>query len=254
MINVLILAGKQTIKTWDDKGNKALHQIHGKMMAEYVIDAVRSSKNIDKIALVGSESELQEPFSEKVDLIIESEGTMIENILVGVRHLGYCNHLLICTSDIPFITSEAIDDFIERSRETQADFCYPIVEKSISYKEFPDMQRTYVKMKEGVFTGGNIFYINPNIVEGCFDFADKLLNVRKSPLKMARILSINFLIHLILGNLSIEKAEKRFSEIMGIEARAIISNYPEIGNDVDKPDDILAATAHLSKVGGLDRE
>jgi GTP:adenosylcobinamide-phosphate guanylyltransferase len=247
MVNSIILAGSQPIKTWDDRGNKALYQIHGKAMVEYVIEAVRGVKDVGKIILVGDKLELEGILSEKVDIIIDSKGSVIENIRAGINYLGNREYVLICSSDIPFITSEAIKDFIDKSKETAADFCYPVVERKESEKKFPDMKRTFIKTKDGFFTGGNIFYVNPSILERCFEIADKLIQSRKNPFKMARILSLTLLINLIMGNLTIRKAEKRFSKLLGIEARAIISEYPEVGNDVDKPDDVLAASAYLTK-------
>lgn len=247
MVNIIILAGSQPIKTWDDRGNKALFQINGKMMVEYVIEAARGVNDIRKIVLVGDKSELESTLSQKVDVIIDSKGSALENVMAGIKYLNDKEYILVCSSDIPFITSDAIKDFIDRSKETGADFCYPIVEKNESDKKFPDMKRTFVKTKEGLFTGGNIFYINPAVVESCFKIADKLIQARKNPLKMARILSPVLLISLATGNLSIKKAEKRFSKIMGIKARAIISRYPEVGNDVDKPDDVTAASVYLAK-------
>jgi GTP:adenosylcobinamide-phosphate guanylyltransferase len=247
MINVIILAGNQPIKTWDDRGNKALYQIQGKMMVEYVIEAARGVPDIGKIILVGNKSELEGPLSSKVDAIIDSCGSVTENILLGINYFGSKDYVLICSSDIPFITPEALEDFINCSRATGADFCYPVVEKNENDKKFPDMERTYVKTKEGFFTGGNIFYINPEVVKRCLVIADKLIGARKNPFKMAKIVSMGLLINLALGNLSIKKVEKRFSKILGIKARAVISAYPEIGNDVDKPADVVAAIAHLAR-------
>lgn len=247
MTDVIILAGTQPIKTWDDRGNKALYQIQGKMMVEYVIEAAKGAADIGKIVLVGNKSELEGPLSSKVDAVIDSGGSVTENILAGIKYLGYDNYVLICSSDIPFITSEALEDFIDCSKATGADFCYPVVEKNENDKKFPDMQRTYIKTKEGLFTGGNIFYINPEVVERCFLIAEKLIGARKNPFKMAKMLSMGLLINLALGNLSIKKAEKRFSKVLGVKARAIISEYPEIGNDIDKPADVIVAAGYLTK-------
>ena len=41
---------------------------------------------------------------------------------------------------------------------SRADLCYPIV-KGTKGCQYPDMERTYVKLKEGKYTGGNVFVI-----------------------------------------------------------------------------------------------
>lgn len=247
MLNAVILAGEQPIKDSSDTGNKALLRINGKIMIEYVIEALRNADQVGRIVVVGPKEQLEAYLKDKVDAVVNSDGTAMGNLMEAVNFLGYNSYMLVCSCDIPLITTEAINDFIKKSNELNADFCYPIVEKAVNMNKYPEMERTYVKVKEGSFTGGNIFYINPLILGKCLEIADKLVQARKNPIKMASILSFGFLLRLVTGTLSISKAEKHFSEMLSITAKAIISEYPEIGNDVDKPSDVIVATAHLSK-------
>lgn len=247
MLNALILAGMQSIKDLDAGENKALLRINGRMMIDYVIAALRNTDSIGKIVVIGPGSQLEEALRDKADAVVDSNGTVMENVKAGVEYLGSTHPILICTSDIPMVTSEAINDFISRAEALQADFCYPIVDKKVNDMKYPEVERTYVNIKEGSFTGGNIFYINPEIIDKAVRIADKLIQARKNPIKMARLLSISFLVRLLTGTLTISTAEKKFSKITRIKARAVISEYPEIGNDVDKPSDVIVATAHLSK-------
>ncbi len=247
MLNAVILAGEQPVKGSEHIRNKALFPINGKYMAEYVIDAVRNASGIGKIVVVGPEKELKEYFHDKVDAIIDSNGTIMENIRAAVNYLGYGSNLLICTSDIPMITPEAINDFVRKCEEVKGDLCYPIIEKRVNDVKYPGVERTYVKVREGVFTGGNIIYANPVILQRGYEFADRLLKARKNPLKMAWILGFTFMLQLMLGTLSIKRVEKKFSRLMDMKGKAIISEFPEIGNDVDKPSDVKIATSYLSE-------
>ncbi|MCX7922763.1 MAG: nucleotidyltransferase family protein [Clostridia bacterium] len=247
MINVIILAGFQEIKNYKGDGNKALIQINGKAIIEYVIEAVKGADNIDKIVVVGNKSELEMHLKDRVDTIIDTNGTIIENLVAGIKYLSTEKHVLVCSSDIPFITAEAINDFVNKSRELGADLCYPIVEKGVNDRKFPEMERTYVKVREGAFTGGNIFYINPKIIESRLHIAEKLLELRKKPLKMAGLLNSRFMLQLLMGTLSINKIEKKFSSIMNINAKAVISQYPEVGSDIDKVGDVVVAAAYLDR-------
>lgn len=246
-MDVILLAGNQPIKNSEKSENKALININGKMMIEYVTDALQKSVNVDRTVIVGPKDILKPHFREPEFMVIESAGSSIDNIVAGVNFLGTESHLLICTSDIPFLTPQSIDDFINRSRSLDADLCYPIVEKSVNEKVFPDMERSYTKIKEGRFTGGNLFYINPKIIPKGYELADSLSGSRKSSWKMARIISFRILIQLILGTLTIQKIETRVSKMLDIKAKAIISDYPELCSDVDKLSDLIAATATLSK-------
>ena len=55
---------------------------------------------------------------------------------------------------------------------------------------------------------------------------------------MAKVLGWKTLTLFLSKKLTIAQAEKKFSEIFGITAKAIVSDYPELANDVDKPSDL----------------
>lgn len=247
MLDAIVLAGGGTIKDSDYSENKALVCIHGKTMVEYVVEALLKSHNIARILLIGPKEKLAEIFTGTKIEIIEAANTIMDNIISGINYLGSNRNILVCTSDIPLVTTQSIDDFISRSLSMNLDLSYPIVEKSLSEKYFPEMKRTYTKLKEGIFTGGNVFYLNPRIINKGLAIARELIEARKRPLKMARIVSFKLLIQLMTGTLTIEKIEKRFSKMLNARASAIISEYPELANDVDKMSDLLAAKKHLAK-------
>ncbi|MCR4436498.1 MAG: nucleotidyltransferase family protein [Clostridiales bacterium] len=244
-MDAIILAGMEPRRNSGISGNKALLPINGKMMVEYVIDAVRGVDEIEKIVVIGPEDKLKELVKYKIDAVIPPKGSIMDNLMSGVRYVGYTNYILVCASDIPMVSSEAIAHFIGSAKSLKADLCYPVIEKTLSEKKYPEMARTYVKIKDGTFTGGNLFYINPEVLERCAGLADRLASFRKNPLKLARELSFYFMVQLFLGTLTIERVEKKVSTLLNINARAVISPYPEIGNDVDKTSDLLAVTAHL---------
>lgn len=247
MLNAIILAGEQPIKNWGGTGSKALFRINGKMMIDYVIDALKNVDDIGKIVVIGPGNELKKCLGERVDAIIDSNGSIMQNIMAGIKSLGCDNKLLVCTADIPLITPAAVKDFIAQAKALDADLCYPIVEKRVNDEKYPEAERTYVKIKEGVFAGGNVFYVNPCVMGKGLETAEKLLGVRKKPLKMARLLGFGFMVQLLLGTLTISKVEKRLSSMLNIKGRAVISKFPEISNDVDKATDVIVVTAHLSK-------
>lgn len=154
MADVIILAGEQPIKGMEEAGNKALCLINEKMMIEYVINAVKAADDIKSVVVVGPKDKLSRHLNSKVDAVIDSGSNIMENVMAGIRYLKPTENILICSCDIPLITTEAINDFITRSKALGVDFCYPIVEKVVNDNKYPDMERTYVKIKEGRFTGG----------------------------------------------------------------------------------------------------
>jgi hypothetical protein len=144
------------------------------------------------------------------------------------------------------VSGEAILDFVEKSTSSGLDFIYPIIDKKLNDEKYPEVKRTYVKIKEGTFTGGNIIYMNPKIVGKVTNKAELLIKYRKKPFKMGQVLGFMFLIKLLFGKVSIPSARKKVDKMFGIKADALLTQYPEIGNDVDKPSDLEFVSKYLA--------
>jgi len=249
-VNVILLAGAANtgpLKDVSPATNEALVDIGGKPMVQYVVDGLRQSKEVRRIAIVAPPGEL-EPHVQGDNLEFVASGShIIDNIVRAYKVLPKDEQLLIATCDIPLITGEVIDGLIALCRQKPADIYYPIVEKSINDEKFPTMKRTYVTLKEGVYTGGNLFVVNPTVVERTAPMARKFLDYRKSPLKMVNLLGLGFLLrYIVFKNLGLVELEAKLSQMWDIRGAVIICPYPEVGVDVDKPSDLELARAVLS--------
>lgn len=242
-MNAVILAGSNKEEKLPDK---AFIKINGRYMVSYVIEALKSSSKIEKIAVVGDSQKLKEKQIEGIDIIIEQSGNIMDNVIKGIQPFISDERILILTCDIPMLTKEAVLDFIAQSEAAGADLCYPIVKKEDNERKFPDAKRTYARIKEGTFTGGNIFYVNPAIIGELVNSAKQFVAFRKKPWKLGQLLGVKILLLFVLGRISIPQLEEKVSELFNIKAKAIISVYPEIGNDVDKDEDVAMAKKYLS--------
>lgn len=245
MVNAIVLAGDNKSSPVKAVANKAFIKIKGRYMIEYIIDSLRCASCVDKIVVVGPLS-LENAVGDRVDKVLINEDTIVQNIRKSMDYLNDDNHVILCTSDIPMVSGEAIEDFVSQCQEKKVDIGYPIIEKSLNDSKYPDVKRTYVKVKDGTYTGGNIIYANPRALEKCYPLADELVENRKSAIKLGRIMGLIILIKLALGILKIIAIEKRVNKMLGINAKAIITSYPEIGNDVDKMDDVDFVNKYLN--------
>ncbi len=182
--------------------------------------------------------------------LVESGSSLTDNILRGTAALRNSPKILVVTSDIPFIHRDAIEDFLDRCAELQADLYYPIVSKEANEQVYPDCVRTYVTLKEGTFTGGNMVLATPAVLSNSKQLMAKVVTFRKKPWKLAKILGLSFVVKLFLKQLSLAELEKRASQLLGVRGVAIISPYPEIGTDVDKPSDLELAERIMGAVSG----
>ena len=86
---------------------------------------------------------------EGVTLVAPGE-TLLDNLIRGIDAAGAGpdSMALMVSSDIPFITGLAIDDFVDAARTAAADFCYPVIPMERYNQEFAGMKRTTLKLSE----------------------------------------------------------------------------------------------------------
>lgn len=250
--DAIILAGGESsgdLRKIAPYDNEALIIIGNTPMIYYVYDALKKSQHVRRIVISGPVDALRSILGKEPDVLFVEGGEnaviSFANAVEVLKNQNICSSLLVMPTDIPFITTEAIDDFVAQSEKVEADFFYPLTSREINEHKFPGVARTYVKLKEGTFTGGNLFIIRSPVVEQIMAMGIELVKRRKSPLAMARLFGIGLALRYLFKTLSIPAVEKRFKEVMGIRGKAIISRYAEVGVDVDKPSDLQLAQTYL---------
>ncbi|HNX92147.1 MAG TPA: nucleotidyltransferase family protein [Syntrophomonas sp.] len=253
--DAIILAGGESssdLKKIAPYDNEALIIIGNYPMIYYVYKALRSSGQINKIVVSGPVESIKAILPRDERLIFVNGGeNAIESFAHAVKAMdnkGISSKVLIMPTDIPFITKEAIEDFLKRCETSDDDFYYPVTRKEVNEKKFPGVQRTYVRLREGTVTGGNLFLIRSAVIDKSLEMGLKLVERRKNPLAMARLFGFSLAVKYVFGKLSIDMAEERFYKILGIKGKGIISPYAEIGVDVDKPSDLELAQDKLGSI------
>lgn len=239
MIDALVLAGSLNngpLRECSQVKYEALIPIGSEIMVNYVIKALRQSPEIERIMVVGP-PELQDALPSDIFFVPSGE-TLMENLHRGVSHAT--GTLLVTTADIPLLTTESVQGFLNLCGSQEADLYFPVVPREVVEQKFPGAKRTYIHFKEGTVTGGNVFLVNPLVVnDKCLTLGQELINLRKSPLALARRVGPGLLFKLLCRCLRINEAEARASKLLGIKGKAVICHYPEIGVDVDKPSDLM---------------
>jgi GTP:adenosylcobinamide-phosphate guanylyltransferase len=248
-VNVILLAGAANTGPLRDVSpvtNEALIDIGGKPMVQYVIDGLQQSKEVKRIVIVAPPGELEPHVTGENLEFVPSAGHIVDNIVNAARVLPKNEQILIATCDIPLINGEIIDGLIDLCRQKPADIYYPIVEKSLGEQKYPRVKRTYVSLQEGIFTGGNLFLVNPEVIDRTAPKVYKFLDYRKNPMKMVMLLGIGFLLrYLVFKSLTLKELEQKISDMWDIRGAVIICPWPEVGIDVDKPSDLQLARAVL---------
>jgi GTP:adenosylcobinamide-phosphate guanylyltransferase len=240
-IDVIVTAGG--IPKSDDplyefsKGrSKALLDIAGKPMAQWVLDALGDSKNVGNIVIVGldNKSGLK---SKKSMEFIPNQGGMLSNIFAAAQIIKKINpaaqKVLIASSDIPTITSEMVDWVINQIQDDD-DLLYGIVEKSDMETRFPNSNRTFTKLKGIHLCGADLNVSSLKTLLAEDSIWQDIATARKNPLKQASLIGFDTLIAMLFRLEDIHQLAKRASRNLGINGRAMLCPYPELAMDVDK--------------------
>jgi hypothetical protein len=221
------------------QGNsKALVDIAGKPMIQWILDALDQAWTIDRIVIVGL-TEKSGISSKKPVSYVSNQGKMIENLKAGAEKVLEVNpkakYALIVSSDIPAITGEMVDWVVNTSMQTQRDVYYNVIQREVMEERFPGCKRTWTKLKDMEVCGGdmNVGRLGM-IVDDDRDIWNKITDSRKNPLKQAALIGFGTALSLLFGQLTLQKAEESIMKKLGITGRAMVCPYAEVGMDVDK--------------------
>jgi len=230
---------------------KALVDIAGKPMIQWVLDAISQSTVIENVVLVGL-SEKSDVKCEKAIHFIPNQGKMLDNLRAGAEKVleidKKAKHVLLVSSDIPAITGEMVDWVVNTAMETDEDVYYNIITREVMEKRYPSSKRTYTHLKDMDVCGGDMNVGRLALLTSEeTDLWERITNARKSPLKQAGLIGFDTLFLLLLRKLTLEKAASNIMKRLKITGRAIVCPYAEVGMDIDKPHQLEILRADLAK-------
>lgn len=249
-VDAIILAGAKNtgpLKECSNSPYEAGIEIAGRPMVELVVAALLKVKRVNRIIVVVPEGILSPVVRERVWKVVSPGETMVDSLIGAFEASEPDAPVLVVTSDIPMISPEAVDDFLDRCDRRPAEVYYSFVSKEANELKYPGVQRTYVKLKDGTYTGGNIVLIHPKVVREHRKRLIQAVALRKQPLKLCRLLGLIFFVKLLFGQLTVAEIERRVERILHLQGAGIISPFPEVGIDVDKPSDLELARKALAQ-------
>lgn len=228
---------------------KALLEICGKPMIQWVLDALGSAKLVENVVLIGL-SEQSGVTCRRPITFIPDRITMIENILGGIHKVMEINPsasmILVASSDIPGITAEMVDWEINATLKPEVDICYTVATRQVIEARYPTSRRTFVRLKDLEVCGGDMNVVRTSVASRNMDIWRKLIEARKNPLKQAAILGIDTLILVLLRRITLDQTIRRVAGRLHLTARVIMTPYAEMAMDVDKPHQLEIMRADLT--------
>jgi GTP:adenosylcobinamide-phosphate guanylyltransferase len=236
--------------TYSHGDSKALIDVAGKPMIQWVLDALGDAKKVDNVIIIGL-SPKSGVTCKKPLYYVSNQGRMLANIVAGVSKALEINkrnkYVLVVSSDIPAIKPDMVDWLIKTCMETKDDLYYGVCPRDVMEARFPDSKRTYTHLKDMDVCGADINITHVRMATEHLDMWESLIGSRKSPLRQASLIGFGTLFALFIRRLTLEDAVGRVSERIGVKARAIVWPYAEPCMDVDKPSQLELLRADLAR-------
>jgi len=229
-------------------GPKALLDMAGRPMAQWVLDALNASATVDGVIIIGLDA-TSGLIPGKPVAYLPDHGGAVANALAGVERALAIQpdtaHVLLTSCDVPAVTAEMIDWRVRVGLEAAADFDYLAIERTVMERRYPASRRTYTPLRGTQVCGGDINMAHVRLAQNA-GFIGRLTAARKNPLRMASMIGWNVLFLLLTRQLTIERGEQLVSRNLGIQTRIHLCPYAELGMDVDKPHQLEILRADLA--------
>lgn len=228
--------------------SKALIDVAGKPMVQWVLDALGGAKSVDQVIVIGL-SPKSGVTCKKPLHFVSNQGRMLANIVAGINKVLELNkrskYVLVASSDIPAIKPEMVDWLIETCMQTKDDLYYGVCPKDVMEARFPGSKRTYTHLKDMDVCGADMNITHVRMATEHLDMWEQLIGTRKSPLRQAGIIGLGTLFALFTRRLTLEDAVTRVCNRIGVKGRAIVWPHAEPCMDVDKPHQLELLRADL---------
>jgi NDP-sugar pyrophosphorylase family protein len=254
-MDAIVIAGgipqpNDPLYAYSNGGSKALIDVAGKSMIQWVLDALSEAKHVDNVILIGLSAKSGLTCKKPIQYV-SNQGRMLSNIVAGVNKSLELNknnkYVLIVSSDIPALKGEMVDWLVNTSMQTKDDLYYGLCPRDVMEKRFPGSKRTYTKLKDMEACGADINLVHVSMATEHLDTWEALINNRKNVFKQAAVLGWDTLFKIATRQFTLEEAVQRASERIGIKGHAIIWPYAEGAMDIDKPHQLELLRADLTR-------
>jgi GTP:adenosylcobinamide-phosphate guanylyltransferase len=210
-----------------------------------VVDALRGSGCVRRVLAVAPPA--VQAAIVGVDVWLPSGESGPHNILRGLAALPDAEApALVCTSDLPLLTAEAVREFVGRA-SPDADVSLGLVGEVAYTAAFPDAPMSlFVPFRDiGPVTMACLFRVRPALLTRNAALLERAFAGRKSQWEMAALLGVPLLCRFALRRLTLAAVQARAEALLRCRADVILDCPPELALDIDTADDYAYADARL---------
>lgn len=245
-VDALVLAGSRQgaadpMAVAAGVSHKALIPVGGVPMVARVVDALRASGRVGRIAIAIEDAAV-------LDGVVTLDGTEVfalpaadgpsRSVGLTLDRLG--TPLLVTTADHALLRPAWIGHFLDHL-PAGADVAAGLARRETILAALPDTQRTYLRFADRSVSGCNLFHLATPRARGAVDLWQRLEALRKQPLRMAGAIGFATLLRYATRTLTLSGALARLGRKAGASLAAVDMPFGLAAVDVDKPADLVLA-------------
>ncbi|UAB77725.1 nucleotidyltransferase family protein [Erythrobacter sp. SCSIO 43205] len=234
---------------------KALIEIEGQTMLARVLSALLGAAGIGRVLVL----------SQKIEAIAKGEPSgLLNNPRVTLMNsgngiagslrpiLGTVDApwpVLVTTADNALLTTQRVERFL--SGTSGCDIGVGVSERSIVESTFPQTRRTWLKFRDGQYSGANLFAFKNDQSLPAIDHWRAVEQDRKKGIKLIASFGPSLLLTFLLRRVGFEQGLRLAGGKMGLFAKPIMLDA-EAPIDVDKLEDLRLVRQILAQRGSHD--
>ncbi len=229
--------------------HKCLLPIDGTPMIRRVVAALLAAPSVGRVMIsIDAPKVLEQVFSgpeaDRIGLLPSAETPSL-SALAAIEAVGDAAPILITTADHPLLVPALIERFCRDAEDSGADIVAGLASEEVIRTAFPDSRRTYLRFRDGRFSGCNLFALLRPEGTKAIRLWRRVERDRKRPWRIAKALGLPMLLGYLAGWLTLEAALARLSRLAGAKADVVVLPVAEAAVDVDKPEDLVLVEAIL---------
>jgi CTP:molybdopterin cytidylyltransferase MocA len=223
--------------------HKALVPVAGRPMLLRVVDTLRQCPEVGRIALCLEDASLLDRLPELAGPVAAGEIATVpaarspaRSVLAALEQIPEPLPLLVATADHPLLTPAMVRHFIGALGD--ADAAAAVAPESVIAAAYPQTRRTYIRLRDGAYSGCNLFAFTAADAAAAAAFWTKVERYRKQPWRLFAAAGPRTLLEFLLGRLDLAAAADRLSAMLGLRVRVVTMPFAEAAIDVDTPADL----------------
>ena len=245
--NAVILAGDRgssdPVANAANVNGKALVKFNGVTQIERIVKVLHDSQCVNELYALGPSLDCLNDCEEVssmykhygVNYLPPNKGPS-SSALLGVKKSHHFPTLVI-TSDLPLLTTDAIENYCKEVIKQDVDFVVGAVNYESINALLPELKKTRYQFSDSEVCFANVFAVLTPLGMKAIEYWQDIEQSRKNPLAVIRKIDWWSVLQYKLGCISVSQASLKLSRKLGANLNIEMFAVPELAIDVDSAHD-----------------